>query len=139
MKSLPLKSAAALGLLTIPQVAFAQDAAPPPINTGDTAWMLVATALVMVMTPGLAFFYGGMVRSNNAVSLVFQSMVALGVISILWFVIGYSLAFSPGSAFLGGASWAMYSGVGTAPNTDYAGTIPHMLFATYQCIEWRRS
>jgi len=134
MKSLPLKSAAALGLLTIPQVAFAQDAAPPPINTGDTAWMLVATALVMVMTPGLAFFYGGMVRSKNAVSLVFQSMVALGVISILWFVIGYSLAFSPGSAFLGGASWAMYSGVGTAPNTDYAGTIPHMLFATYQCM-----
>jgi ammonium transporter, Amt family len=113
--------------------AFAQ-AGASPINSGDTAWMIVATALVMVMTPGLAFFYGGMVRGKNAVSLVFQSMVALPVITIVWFLCGYSLAFSPGSPFLGGLDWSLFSGVGAAPNTDYGATIPHVLFAIYQCM-----
>lgn len=129
-------------------LAFAQDATPPApeaaataiaaaapvINSGDTAFMMVCAALVMLMTPGLAFFYGGMVRSKNAVSTMMQSMIALSIISLIWYAFGYSMAFAPGSALLGGFQWAMFSGVGAAPNPDYAATIPHLLFAVYQCM-----
>ncbi|MBW8868471.1 MAG: ammonium transporter, partial [Acidobacteria bacterium] len=82
----------------VPVVAAAQDAAPAAINQADTAWMLVATALVLLMTPALAFFYGGLVRSKNALNTMMMSFVALGFVGVFWAVLGYSLAFSTGGA-----------------------------------------
>src|SRR4051794_8398883 len=88
-----------LGML--PLSALFADGQPvqPANNSGDTAWMLAATALVLIMTPGLAFFYAGMVRSKNAVATAFQSFIAIPLITIVWFVAGYSLAFAPGNGF----------------------------------------
>lgn len=103
------------------------------IDSGDTAWMLTATALVLLMTPGLAFFYAGMVKSKNAVSTLYQNIIPLGVIGILWAVIGYSLAFSTGSAFIGDATHMMLNGVGQEPSTP-EGTIPHLVFMAYQMM-----
>jgi ammonium transporter, Amt family len=105
------------------------------INTGDTAWMLVSTALVMLMTPGLAFFYGGLVRRKNVLSIMMQCLILLGVISIQWVLFGYSLAFGPDhGGLIGGLSFAGFSGVGAAPNPDYASTIPQLLFALFQMM-----
>jgi ammonium transporter, Amt family len=105
-----------------------------PINPGDVAWMLTATGLVLLMTPGLSFFYGGMVRSTNVVSTMLQSFVAMAVISILWIVVGFSLAF--GESFHGlignPATFAMFSGVGAQTHPDLAPTIPLILFALFQ-------
>ena len=103
------------------------------INTGDTAFVLVAAALVMFMTPGLALFYGGMVRSKNVLGTVMQSVVAIGVVSLLWAVLGYSLAFGPDVGHvIGSLSWVGLHGVGQAPNADYAPTIPALAFMIYQ-------
>lgn len=104
------------------------------INTGDTAWVLVSTALVMLMTPGLAFFYGGMVRRKNVLSILMQCMIILCVLSLQWVLWGYSLSFAPGSQFLGGLQWAGLKGVGLEPNPDYAATIPHQLFMIFQMM-----
>lgn len=105
------------------------------IDTGDTAWLLVATGLVMVMTPGLAFFYGGLVRRKNVLSVMMQCFMLLGVLSIQWALFGYSLAFGPDHAgLIGDFSWAGLQGVGSAPNADYAGTIPHQLFMIFQMM-----
>jgi len=123
--------AAALGLFASAP-AFAQDAAASAVNSGDVAWIMVSAALVMLMTPGLAFFYAGMVRAKSAVSTIAQSFIALSVISIVWYLFGYSLAFAPGSALIGGLDWSFFNGVGGTPNADYAATIPHSLFALYQ-------
>lgn len=104
------------------------------MNTGDTAFMLVATALVMLMTPGLAFFYGGLVRSKNVLATIIQSFFCLGIISILWVVYGYSLAFGPDvGGFIGGLDWAGLKGVGldTGPYSD---TIPDLLFVAFQMM-----
>jgi Amt family ammonium transporter len=114
-------------LLGIPSVASAQQAAPT-INPADTAWMLVATALVLLMTPALAFFYGGLVRSKNALNTMMMSVVSLGFVSILWAVAGYSLAFAPGNAMLGDLSRVFLRGV----TLDPQGTIPHVLFMAFQ-------
>ncbi len=122
-----LKKYLPLLFLLIPFPAFAA------INSGDTAWMLTSTALVLLMTPGLAFFYAGMVGGKNAVSTLYQSVIALGVIGVLWFVVGYSLAFSSGSGFLGGMDYAFLSGVGQDP-VDGNATIPHILFMAYQMM-----
>ena len=100
------------------------------MNAADTAWMLIATALVLLMTPMLAFFYGGLVRSKNVLNTMMMSYIALGSIGVLWAVVGYSLAFAPGSAYLGGTSWFFLNGVGTEPNAP--STIPHLLFMCYQ-------
>ena len=81
--------------------AFAQGAPAPTINSGDTAWVLVSAALVLLMTPGLAFFYGGLVRSKNSLNTLMMSYVALGVVGLEWVLFGYSLAFAPGSQWLG--------------------------------------
>lgn len=105
-----------------------------PINAGDTAWVLVSTALVMLMTPGLALFYGGMVRRKNVLGVLMQCMICLGLVSVLWVVYGYSLAFAPGNAFIGGLDWFMLKGVGQDVNADYAGTIPHQAFMIFQCM-----
>jgi ammonium transporter, Amt family len=105
------------------------------IDTGDTAWMLISTALVMLMTPGLAFFYGGLVRRKNVLSIMMQCFMLVGVITIQWLLFGYSLAFGPDHAgLIGGLSWAGLNGVGLEPNPDYAATIPHQLFMVYQMM-----
>src|SRR5437773_8445031 len=101
------------------------------INTGDTAWVLASSALVMLMTPGLAFFYGGMVRRKNILSVLMQCFIIICVISLQWVLFGYSLAFGPGNAFVGGLNWAGLNGVGFEPNADYAATIPHQAFMIF--------
>ncbi len=109
------------------------DELAPRIDTGDTAWMLIATALVFVMTPGLAFFYGGMVQSRHVVSTLFQSFISLGVIAVLWACFGYSLVFSGDhGGWIGDFGFAFLRGVGETPNTAYAATIPHELFMLFQ-------
>src|SRR5919198_1683073 len=92
----------ALALLASQGAALAQAATPPKVDTGDTSFVLLSAALVMLMTPGLALFYGGMVRRKNALGTIMQSFIALGVISVQWVIIGYSLAFAKGNPFLGG-------------------------------------
>ena len=106
------------------------------INSGDTAWVLVSTALVMLMTiPGLAFFYGGLVRRKNVLSTIMQSFFVLCLISIQWILCGYSLAFGPDVGhFIGNLSWAGLKNVGLTPNPNYASTIPHLLFMVYQMM-----
>jgi len=113
----------------------AQEAAPNAVDTGDTAFVLVSAALVMLMTPGLAFFYGGMVRSKNVLGTLMQSFIAVAVISVQWILWGYSLAFGPDKGSLvGGLEWFGLNNVGLDPNPDYAGTIPHQAYMIYQCM-----
>ena len=103
-----------------------------PISAGDTAWMLGATALVFFMMPGLALFYGGLVGVRNVIDTMAQSFVAIGVISVLWIVIGYSLAFGPDhSGVVGGLQYFMLRGIGTQPSS-FAPTIPPLLFMAFQ-------
>ena len=100
------------------------------MNAADTAWMLVSTALVLLMTPALAFFYGGLVRAKNALNTMMMSFVSLGCVGVIWFLLGYTLAFGPGSAFFGDLSFLFLRGVGldVAPGT----AIPKLLFMAYQ-------
>ncbi len=104
------------------------------INTGDTAWVLISSALVLLMTPGLAFFYGGMVRKKNMLSVLMQCFIIMCVLSLQWVLYGYSLSFAPGAGFWGGFSWAGLKGVGLEPYADYAGTIPHQAFMIFQAM-----
>ncbi|HUM03635.1 MAG TPA: ammonium transporter [Thermoanaerobaculia bacterium] len=101
------------------------------MNGSDTSWMLVSTALVLLMTPALAFFYGGLVRSKNALNTMMMSVASLGFVGVAWAVLGYSLAFAPGPSAIGGLSFAFLRGVGldVAPS---AATIPHVLFMAFQ-------
>ena len=108
-------------------LALLQDPAPAVVPA-DTAWMLVSTALVLLMTPALAFFYGGLVRSKNALNTMMMSFVALGVVGIVWALLAYSLAFGEGNAWIGGTANVLLAGVGT----EAKGTIPHVLFLAYQ-------
>ena len=98
------------------------------MNAADTAWMLISTALVLLMTPALAFFYGGLVRSKNALNTMMMSFISLGFVGVLWPVIGYSLAFAPGNDWIGDTSRLFLSGVGL----EAQGTIPHYLYMCYQ-------
>src|SRR3954469_13098110 len=98
------------------------------MNASDTAWMLVATAMVLVMTPALGFFYGGMVRAKNALNTMMMSYVALGFVGVAWAIIGYSLAFSEGGGLVGNLHFAFLNNVGL----EAKGSIPHILFASYQ-------
>jgi ammonium transporter, Amt family len=98
------------------------------MNQADTAWMLVATALVLLMTPALAFFYGGLVRSKNALNTMMMSFISLGFVGVLWAAIGYSLAFAPGNNLIGDTSRVFLRGVGLSEQ----GTIPHLLFMCFQ-------
>lgn len=132
----------------------AETTAPPPPDTGDTAFMLLCAALVLLMTPGLAFFYGGFVRSLNILNTLMMSFVLMLVVGVTWILWGYSLAFAPGTSFIGGLEWLFLNGVGLEttgylphmgyedalkaanPNyadlASYAGTIPHQAFMIYQ-------
>ncbi len=104
------------------------------ISSGDTAWVLASSALVLLMTVGLAFFYGGLVRSKNALNTMMMSVVALGVIGLQWVLFGYSLAFAPGNGWIGGPSWIGFRGVGLDPNPAYAATIPLQAHAIFQAM-----
>jgi Amt family ammonium transporter len=104
-------------------------------SAGDNAWMLVASALVLMMTaPGLALFYGGLVRRKNVLSTMMHSFILMAVVTVIWAVVGYSLAFGGSSPYLGNFQYAFLDGVGATPNADYAGTIPHSTFMVYQLM-----
>jgi Amt family ammonium transporter len=120
-----------LALVALAGIAHAEDA--PKLDTGDTAWMLTSSALVLMMTaPGLALFYGGLVRSKNVLNLLMQSFILMAVISVQWVVWGYSLAFAPGSAFVGGLSYLGLAN--TAEPNSLAPTIPHLAFMAFQMM-----
>ena len=102
------------------------------MNAGDTAFVLICAGLVMLMTPGLAFFYGGMVRRKNVLGILMQCFTVLCLLSLQWVLFGYSLAFAPGNGFIGGLAWVGLNGVGGAPYPDYAATIPHQAFMIFQ-------
>jgi Amt family ammonium transporter len=138
----------ALLLLALPAGLIAQ--APPDVgariaavetavksaqSAGDNAWMLVSSALVLMMTaPGLALFYGGLVRRKNVLGTMMHSFILMAVVTVIWAVAGYSLAFGGSSPFLGNFQFAMLNDVGTAPNGDYAATIPQLTFMVYQLM-----
>lgn len=104
-------------------------------SAGDTAWMLVSAALVLMMTgPGLALFYGGLVRKKNVLGTMMQSFILMAVITVLWAFAGYSLTFGEGTFILGDLRYGLLNGVGSAPNPDYAATIPHQAFMVYQLM-----
>jgi ammonium transporter, Amt family len=104
-------------------------------SAGDNAWMLTSAALVLLMTgPGLALFYGGLVRRKNVLSTMMHSFVMMGLITLIWALVGYSLVFSEGNPFIGGLKYAFLNGVGTDPNADYAGTIPQLTYMIYQLM-----
>jgi Amt family ammonium transporter len=104
-------------------------------SSGDNAWMLASCALVLLMTgPGLALFYGGLVRRKNVLSTMMHSFVLMALGTVLWALFGYSLAFGEGNAFIGGTQYLLLNGVGVDPNTDYAATIPHLTFMVFQCM-----
>jgi Amt family ammonium transporter len=110
---------------------------PSAINAGDTAWVLTSTALVMLMTPGLALFYGGLVRRKNVLSTIMHSIFILALVSVTWVLFGYSLAFAKdvnGWGIIGGLDFVGLRGVGPLPNADYAPTIPHSAFMAFQMM-----
>src|SRR6202795_2492820 len=137
-----------VALLT-PVLAMAQAAGPSPEarltnleaavksaqSAGDNAWMLVSAALVLMMTgPGLALFYGGLVRRKNVLGTMMHSFILMAVITVLWAIVGYSLAFGEGSPVLGDLRYVFLNNVGAAPNADYAATIPHQTYMIYQLM-----
>ncbi len=119
---------------TVPPAVIVQPSQPAPIDKGDTAWLLISTALVMLMTPGLALFYGGMVRSKNILGTVMQSFISLAVVTIIWFLYGYSLAFGPDKwSLIGGLDYIGLKGVGMDPG-PFAATVPHIAFMAFQLM-----
>jgi Amt family ammonium transporter len=137
-----------LFLMLLPAIAAAQvpQAAPDKIaaleaavksaqSAGDNAWMLVSSALVLMMTgPGLALFYGGLVRRKNVLGTMMQSFILMALVTVIWALAGYSLAFGEGNPFIGDLRYLFLNGVGSAPNGDYAGTIPHQTYMIYQLM-----
>ncbi len=129
--------AAAIGVATIPGLALGATGDPPVADSGDTAWMLAATALVMIMLPGLALFYGGLVRRKNVLSTIMHSFFGLAIVSVVWVLVGFSLAFGPdlnGMGLVGNLDYVGFMGVGLTPSTVYAVTIPFVLFAAFQLM-----
>jgi len=105
------------------------------IQSGDTAFVLISAALVLLMIPGLALFYGGMVRRKNVLGTIMQSLILISLVSFEWVYLGYSMAFGPDlHGLIGSLAWFGLGGVGAAPNPDYAPTVPHLAFAMYQCM-----
>jgi len=117
------------------QVAQLQQQVSDAKSAGDNAWMLVSAALVLMMTgPGLALFYGGLVRKKNVLATMMQSFTMMALITVLWALVGYSLAFGPGTSFIGGFRFLGLQGVGAAPDPDYAATIPAQTFMVFQLM-----
>jgi Amt family ammonium transporter len=114
----------------------ASQSATPAINTGDNAWLLASCALVLMMTaPGLILFYGGLVCSKNVLSTMMHSLVLMGLVSMLWMLFGYSMAFAPGNAFVGNPlTYFLLKGVGGEPNADYSATVPQESFMLFQMM-----
>ena len=134
-KMLRIVSLCLMSLLMALPTAFAEDPAAvvAKIDTGDTGFVLMSAALVMLMTPGLALFYGGMVRTKNVLSTLMQSFFIVGLISVQWVLWGYTIAFGPDiNHLVGSLSWLGLNGVGVEPNADYAATIPHLAFMVFQ-------
>jgi Amt family ammonium transporter len=145
-----MKTKILLGLALLPCLAWAQTAAPLTVeqrltavegaakaaqSAGDNAWMLTSAAMVLLMTgPGIALFYGGLVRRKNVLSTIMHSFVLMGVVTMLWAVIGYSMAFAEGNAFMGDFRYLFLNGVGAAPNADYGATVPHQTYMIYQLM-----
>ncbi len=122
-------------LLSVSKLALAADAVVPGINTGDTAWVLLSAAFVFLMTPGLAFFYGGLVRKKNMLSVLMQCFMLMCIITLQWVIFGYSLSFGPDiKGMIGSLSWAGLHGVGLEPFADYSATVPHQAFMIYQAM-----
>src|ERR1051325_2039071 len=112
---------------TAPSIGFAAEAAAPPtISSGDNAWLLISSAMVLMMTaPGLILFYGGLVRSKNVLSTMAHSLILMAVVSLLWMIYGYNMSFGSGNAFFGNPTQYFFlRGVGAAPNSEYAATVP---------------
>ena len=106
-----------------------------PINSADTAWLLISSALVMLMTPGVALFYGGMVRRKNILSTIMMSFAVLGLVGLLWVLYGYSLSFgSDHGGLIGGLDYVFLRGVGQEPSQIYATTVPHLAFMIFQAM-----
>jgi ammonium transporter, Amt family len=106
-----------------------------PIDTGDTTWMLISTGLVMLMTPALGFFEAGLIRGKNSLSVIMQTFSGLAILSILWFVLGFTLVFAPSQGgFIGGLDWLFYNNVPFNDSVDYAPTVPGVTFATFQMM-----
>jgi Amt family ammonium transporter len=127
---------AGLILAAVPGLALAAEG-DPPVDSGDTAWMLAATALVMIMLPGLALFYGGLVRRKNVLSTIMHSFFGLAIVSVVWVLVGFSLAFGPdvnGWGLIGNLDYVGFMGVGLVPSTVYGLTIPFVLFAAFQLM-----
>jgi Amt family ammonium transporter len=128
-----LRCFAAAAVALLPALAQAADAAKPKIDSGDTAWMLTSTALVLMMTiPGLALFYGGMVRKKNVLATVMQSFAVTCLVTVLWMVATYSLAFTPGSTIIGGLDRLFLRGMALDSVNDLAKTIPESVYMTFQ-------
>jgi ammonium transporter, Amt family len=128
--------AAVLALAALPGLALGAEG-DPVADSGDTAWMLAATALVMIMLPGLALFYGGLVRRKNVLSTIMHSFFGLAIVSVVWVLVGFSLAFGPdvnGMGLIGNLDYVGFFNVGLAPSTVYAVTIPFVLFAAFQLM-----
>lgn len=105
------------------------------LQSGDTAFVLISAALVLLMIPGLALFYGGMVRKKNVLGTIMQSFILISLVTFEWIYLGYSMSFGPDlGGWIGSLAWAGLGGVGAAPNADYAPTVPHIAFAMYQCM-----
>jgi Amt family ammonium transporter len=131
----PIAAPAASAPVTQAQIAALQQAVQNAQSAGDNAWMLVSSALVLLMTgPGLALFYGGLVRRKNILGTMMQSFAMMGLVTILWAIVGYSLAFGHGTSFVGGFDHLFLRGVGLTPNTDYAATIPEQTYMIYQLM-----
>jgi Amt family ammonium transporter len=106
-----------------------------PIDTGDTTWMLIATGLVMMMTPALGFFEAGLIRSKNSLSIIMQTFSGLAILSILWFIVGFTLVYAPSQGgIIGGLDWVFFNNVPVNESVDYAPTIPGVTFASYQMM-----
>ncbi len=106
-----------------------------PIDTGDTTWMLISTGLVMMMTPALGFFEAGLIRAKNSLSIIMQTFSGLAILSVLWFIIGFSLVFAPSqNKFIGGLDWVFFNNVPFKDSLNYAPTIPGVTFASYQMM-----
>jgi Amt family ammonium transporter len=131
----PASASAAQAPVTQAQLAALQQAVQNAQTAGDNAWMLVSAALVLLMTgPGLALFYGGLVRRKNILGTMMQSFAMMGLVTIIWAVVGYSLAFGHGNFFIGGFEHVFLRGVGLTPNPDYAPTIPEQTYMIYQLM-----
>jgi len=133
--ALPLLAQTASAEEVADRIAKLEAAATAAQSSADNAWVLICSALVLLMTvPGLALFYGGLVRQKNVISTMLKSLVSVGIATLMWVFIGYSLVFSEGNSLIGGFDFAFLSGVGSEPNADYAATIPQLTFMAFQLM-----